>query len=371
VADPGRLVGRVVLADRVVPAAIAVEDGRITAIEPDPAGAGGPYLAPGFIDLHVHGFGGHDAMAGPAALDGMARALLARGVTGFLPAAIAAPIPDLARFGAEARDHMASPPARGAVVLGLNLEGPFLAPGRRGAQPEEHLRRPADVPTEWIEGLGDGLRVVTVAPELAGAVDLIRWLSARGVIVALGHSDASLAEAEAGYSAGARSTTHLFNGMSGLDHRRPGLAAAALADDAVTVELIADGHHVQRALWSTVFRAKPPTGVTLVSDAIAAAGTDLEHAVLGGQEVDLRGGRATLAGTQTLAGSLIGLDDAVRNLVDAGISLPTAVAAASRNPAILLGLDDRGEIAVGRRADLVELNDRLEVAGVLIDGVRG
>ena len=209
---------------------------------------------------------------------------------------------------------------------------------------------------------------MTVAPELAGALDLIGSLAADGVAVALGHSAASADQARAGYRAGARSTTHLFNAMSGLDHRAPGLALVALLDDAVAVELIADGHHVAADLWPLVTRLKPASRLLLVSDAIAIAGTADRRGRIGSLAIEVVGGRAVLAGTERLAGSVIALDTAVRNLVTAGVPLPDAVAAASTNPLDVLGVTDRGRIAPGQRADLVELDADLRVRRVMRAG---
>ena len=186
--------------------------------------------------------------------------------------------------------------------------------------------------------------------------------------VSIGHSAATLDEARAGYDAGARSTTHLFNAMSGLDHRSPGVALAALLDDTVSVELIADRIHVNPALWSLVTRLKPADRLMLVSDAVALAGTGDGHGQIGGLAVEVVGDRVTLAGTATLAGSVIALDTAVRNVVGTGIELPAAVAAASRNPLALLGVTDRGRIAPGQRADLVQLDEDLAVERVMRDG---
>jgi N-acetylglucosamine-6-phosphate deacetylase len=209
---------------------------------------------------------------------------------------------------------------------------------------------------------------MTVAPETPGALDLIRWLAANGVAPSLGHSAATFAEAEAGYAAGGKTTTHLFNAMTGIDHHAPGLAVAALTDDSAYVELIADGHHVHPSIWPIVTRTKPAERLMLVSDALPVAGTAERRTTVGGLEVEIVGSRAVLLGTDTLAGSVIALDSAVRNLVAAGIDLPTAVAAASRNPLALLGVTDRGRIEVGQRADLVELDDDLEVVRVAREG---
>jgi N-acetylglucosamine-6-phosphate deacetylase len=366
------IAARLVLEDRVAAGRITIEDGWIRAVELDDDadfdGRGGSYVAPGFVDVHVHGWGGHDAMGDLAALDGMARRLLRRGVTSFLPTAVTAPLDALAAFAARVRDWLPAAPEDGAEPLGFNLEGPFLSPSRRGAQDPAHLRLPADAPGEALERLIDGLRVMTVAPELAGATDLIGWLRDRGVKPSLGHSAATIEAARAGYEAGGASTTHLFNAMSGIDHRAPGLALAALLDDAAYVELIADGIHVHPALWPLVTRLKPSDRLLLVSDALPIAGTGDGRGRIGALDVEVFGGRATLAGTTTLAGSVIALDEAVRNLARAGIALPAAVAAASRNPLALLGVTDRGRIAVGQRADLVELDPELRIRRVMRGG---
>jgi N-acetylglucosamine-6-phosphate deacetylase len=197
------LVGALVLEDRVARGRIVIEDGRIAAVELDDGdddgaqsagpGGGGPYLAPGFVDVHVHGWGGHDAMGDRVALDGMARALLQRGVTSFLPTAVSAPLPALVAFSERVRAWMPDAPADGAEPLGFDLEGPFLAPERRGAHDPAVLLVPADVPRDALESVLDGLRLITIAPELPGAVDLIAWFAERGVAVSLGHSAATMA----------------------------------------------------------------------------------------------------------------------------------------------------------------------------------
>jgi len=365
------IAGRLVLGDAIVPGRIAVEDGWIAAVIEDPhdrEAAAGPLIVPGFIDVHVHGWGGHDAMAGSAALTGMARALLRHGVTSFLPTSVSAPIPALAEFAATVRAWLPDAPADGAQPLGFNMEGPFLSPERRGAHDPALLRAPADVPFADLEPLTEGLRVMTIAPELAGAPKLIAWLAERGVAVCLGHSAATYQQALAGYAAGALSTTHLFNAMSGIDHRAPGLAVAALLDDAAYVELIADGIHVDRALWPLIARVKPVNRLLLVSDAILLAGMGDGRTRVGGLEVEVVGQRVTLLGTSTLAGSVLSLDVAVRNMVAAGSTLPAAVAAAARNPLELLGVTDRGRLAAGQRADLVELSADLAVRRVMLAG---
>ena len=368
--------GRLVLDDRVVGGRITVEGDRISAVElddNDDPGATLPLISPGFVDVHVHGGGGHDAMGGAAALGGMARHLLGHGVTSFLPTAVAAPLSALVGFADEVRGWMAAaaaggPVALGAEALGFNLEGPYLAPARRGAHDPTNLQVPADVAFDALEPLIEGLRLITIAPELPGALELIGWLRGRGVAISMGHSAANHEQARAGYAAGATSTTHLFNAMSGVDHHAPGLAVTALADDSAYVELIADGEHVHPALWPLITRSKPADRLMLVSDAISLAGTGDGRARVGGLEVEVVGRRVTLVGTATMAGSVIALDDAVRNLVGSGVSLPAAVAAASRNPLAMLGVTNRGRLAVGQRADLVQLDDELHVRRVMRAG---
>ncbi len=361
------VVGRLVLAEGVVPGRIAVEDGWIAAVIEDPSdaeAAAGPLIAPGFIDVHVHGWGGHDATGDADALSGMARALLRHGVTSFLPTAPTLAEAELPRFAGRVRSWMPGAPDDGAEPLGFNLEGPFLAPARKGAHDPALLRTPATLDPDVVEAVLAGLRIMTIAPELPGSLALIARLAALGIAPSIGHSNATLDEARAGFDAGGLTTTHLFNAMTGVDHRLPGLAVAALTDDRAYVELIADGNHVHPALWPIIARTKPADRLLLVSDALPLAGMGDGRGFVGGLDVEVRGGRATLLGTETLAGSVIALDTAVRNLVREGQALAAAVAAASANPAALLGEGDRGSIAPGRRAHLVELTDDLRVRRV-------
>ena len=366
--DVGIVRGRLVLDDSVLAGRVLVESGRIAAVEADPSASDGPWVLPGFVDVHVHGWGGHSAMGSASSLDGMARALLHRGVTSFLPTAVTAPLDALRIFAGTVRAWMSVAPADGAAPLGFNLEGPFVSPQRVGAQNPAFVRAPADVAFGDLEPLVDGFRLTTIAPEGSGAIDLIRWLAARGVVASLGHSVATAAEANAGYDAGARTTTHLFNAMSGIHQHSPGLAAVALARDDVYTELIADGHHVDRALWRLILRTKPADRLILVSDGIELAGTPLERGSLGGLDVQVQGDRCTLVSSGALAGSVIALDSSVRNLARFGLEMPRIAAAASANPLALIGVTDRGRIAAGLRADLVELDDAFGVRRVMRAG---
>jgi N-acetylglucosamine-6-phosphate deacetylase len=365
------VVGRLVLDDGVALGRIRVEAEMIVdvALESEPTADGssaretsaGPLIAPGFVDVHVHGWGGHDAMGSTEDLDGMARALFRRGVTSFLPTAVTRPLPELAIFADRIRAWMSTSPSDGAIPLGFNLEGPFISHDRPGAQNPAFIRAPAEVAWTEVAPLVDRLRVTTVAPEVPGAIELIERLAAAGVAVSLGHSAASRDESLAGYAAGARSTTHLFNAMTGINHHAPGLAAVALSHDAACVELIADGHHVDPIVWPLILRTKRADRVLLISDAVSLAGTGDGLGQLGGLDVEVHGDRCTLRGTDVLAGSVIALDTAVRNLVAHGVPIARAVAAATRVPLRLIGVTDRGRIAPGQRADLIELDDDLVV----------
>ncbi|MEI8191238.1 MAG: amidohydrolase family protein, partial [candidate division NC10 bacterium] len=190
--------GRLVLEDAIVPGRLHLEDGRISTIEPDDAEADGPLVAPGFVDVHVHGWGGHDAMGSREDLDGMARALLRHGVTSFLPTAVTAALDTLRAFADRVREWMPAAPVDGAAPLGFNLEGPFISPQRKGAQNPAFIADASATPFEALEPLLPGMRIMTVAPETPGGLDLVRWLAAHGVAPSLGHSAATVDEARAG-----------------------------------------------------------------------------------------------------------------------------------------------------------------------------
>jgi len=360
------IAGRLVLNDRVRPGRIRIEDGVIATIEADDDAAG-PWVIPGLVDIHIHGCGGFDSLGGLESLEGMSRFLVNRGVTSFLPTAVSSSVDSLVRFAHSVREWMQRQPPDVAQVIGFNLEGPFISHTRRGAHNPDHLREPSQVPWDQIEVLLEDLRVITIAPELPGSLDLIHRVAGRGVTVSLGHSDATSEQAVAGYRAGARAATHLFNAMSAIDHHAPGLASVALGDDGVYVELIADGHHVDPGLWKVVWRTKPADKLVLVSDSISPAGTSQSRFELGGVPVEIRNDQAVLLGGH-LAGSMISLDSAVSNITHAGLALPRAVAAASENAARLVRVNDRGRLATGMRADLALLDDGFRVTRAMVAG---
>jgi len=367
--------GRALLGGRIVDhARVRVEDGTLVACEPGARHRGDIplppdlLLAPGLLDIHVHGAFGADASAGSEAIRAMARGLADRGVTAFLPTAVSAPLPVLAAIVAAVRSVERRPGGGEARILGANLEGPALAPGHAGAQPRSALTAPSRIEAAWRAdpAAWADVRIVTVAPELPGAASLIAILRRAGVAVSLGHSGASLEEARAGYAAGAISTTHLFNAMSGLDHRAPGLAAAALLERRAFVELIADGHHVDPALWPLAWRLAGRR-LVLVSDAMAAAGRPDGRYELGGEPVSVESGVARRRDGR-LAGSTITVADAVANSVAAGLPLAAAIGAATSAPARLLARRDIGAIRPGGRADMVLVDRAGRVRRTMLGG---
>lgn len=328
--------------------------------------ASGLILAPGFIELQVNGGFGLDLTSDPGSIWQLGVRLVELGVTAFLPTIVSSP-PEVVSKAQEV--VQAEPPAgyRGAVPLGLHLEGPFLAPSKRGAHRLECLRAPTPVETRtWSPA--DGVAMVTLAPELPGALELIRHLARRGVVVSAGHSDADLTVGEEAIDAGVRYGTHVFNRMRGLDHRSPGLATALLADERVTVGLIADGVHVHPEMIRIAWRLAGPNRFSLVSDAMAGLGSASGRFQLGGQEVFVADSSARLQ-DGTLAGSVLPLDLGVRNLMAfTGCPPELALQAVTRVPARLLRLKARGVIAPGNPADFVLLTERLEVVATIVDG---
>jgi len=350
-------------------ATVVVAGGRIESIEPGrsaPAGvevAGDESwtVAPGFIDLQVNGFGNCDAMDGCEAIEAISAALPATGVTAFLATMISRPISQGCAFVEGAR--RARP--IGARVLGAHIEGPFLSPMHVGAHDPSQLTQPRPELIDQL--LGCPPRLFTIAPELSGAVEAIARLIAAGVVIGLGHSAATDAQAHAGFEAGARFVTHLFNAMSPLAHRRPGLPGAALVEPRATVGLIADGEHVHPDVLRLVLAAKGRRGVALTTDQTSAAGARPGAHRLGGLEV-MSDGRTVRLGDGTLAGSLATMDGMVRLLAGLGISPRDVVEMAATTPARLLGLRGVGRLRVAGPADVVLLDEALRPRQTLVAG---
>ena len=308
----------------------------------------GCVVAPGFVDLHVHAAGGYPAQGPAADLPALAAALVRSGVTSFLATAFTGPLD-------EVRALVTSPLP--ATCAGIHLEGPWLSPAAAGAQPPTHLR-PIDLPEALALVDAGPVRVVTVAPELPGALDLVEALVGRGVRVSLGHSTSSYDEALAAVTAGATGITHCFNAMSQLGGREPGLVGAALSAPGLVVEVIADGVHVHPASVRALHAARGAAGVALVSDCVDGCA---------GSEALRRDGDVLRLPDGTLAGSALSLADAVRHVVSWGIPLEDALAMASTTPAAALGLDVA--LRPGARADVVVLDGDLRVRHVLVGGV--
>lgn len=365
--------------ERIEAGAVRLAQGRITAVgsaanlpplDKEPLfDAQELILAPGFIDLQINGGGGHDFTQNPATIWQVAAQLPRYGVTSFLPTIISSPLTTI-RAAQEALQHK---PAsfQGATPLGLHLEGPFLNRHKKGAHNSRYLQNPNLAPAAAAPGWSpqNGVRLVTLAPELPGALELIRRLVANGVLVSAGHSLATLQEAEGAIQAGVRYGTHLFNAMPALHHRQPGLVAALLDDERASVGVIADGVHVHPALLRLIWRLLGPQRLNLVTDAMAALGMPPGDYLLGGQTVSVDGQRAILP-DGTLAGSILSLDAALRNLMRVtGCSPADAIQTVTSTPARLLNLDHRkGRIATGYDADLVLLTADFKVTATVIGG---
>ena len=346
--------------------------------------AAGMTVVPGFVDLHIHGAGGHDVMeANARALDKITSTVARHGTTSIVATTVTAPIDDtchslegVARYirkheseTTPADDEPPKPPRLAAEILGIHLEGPFISQARRGVHPSQSIARPSAEILDKLLNAADGLvRILTIAPELPGAMDLIEAALAAKLVVALGHTDANYDQARAAIQAGARHAVHIYNAMRPFTHRDPGIVGAILTDPEVTAEVIADGVHVAEAAIQVLIGVKGLDTVLLVSDGIAATGMPDGNYRLGNFEVNVRDGVAR-NGEGKLAGSTLTLDRAVRNLVAIGLSLQDAVRMATVLPARRLGLaGKKGIIAVGADADLVALTPDLRVAGVMTRG---
>ncbi len=360
--------------------ALTVEDGKIVSreswtygqhLEPGDVDAREFLLVPGFIDIHVHGGAGRAVMEGTAdALEAVATHLARHGVTGFLPTTITAPWEEQAQALDVAAQAMRSAEngRNGATILGCHLEGPYINPKRKGAQPEQFILLP-DV-DDFTRAVGtnlDAVRIMTLAPEMPGALEMIRFLASQGIIASLGHTDASYAQVSAAIEAGARHVTHCFNAMTQLGSREPGVVGAALSRPELTAELIWDNVHVHPASCQALIWAKGAEGVVLISDGIPGAGMPEGYVFsLGDLPVTVHAGTARLP-DGTLAGSLLTLDKAFANA--APFSLAQRTALSSRNAAVALGLgSQKGLLSPGYDADFVLLHPEGSVFQTYIAG---
>jgi N-acetylglucosamine-6-phosphate deacetylase len=340
---------------------IEIVDGLIARVGLASANGRG-IAAPGFIDLQVNGFAGVDFFdADNAGYERAGEALVETGVTAYLPTFISAPEERLIT----ALAAIPSLPT-GPRILGAHVEGPFLSPRRLGAHPSDARRDPDTGLATRLLAAGP-VRLMTIAPELPSALDLLAFLVERGVAVSCGHTDATAAEAHAAFDAGAVTVTHLFNAMRPFNHRDPGIAGAALARADVIVQILVDDVHLAPETVGLVWRAAAGR-VALVTDAMAAAAIGDGDFALGDVGVEVRDGVARRAEDGVLAGSILTMIDAVRNLHALGASLERSLEAASVVPARVLGLRGAGRIEVGNAADIVVLDESLEVERVLVGG---
>jgi N-acetylglucosamine-6-phosphate deacetylase len=376
---------------------VQIEDGRIVSIRSrsggkSPAGKSsggvsgsvldfpGATLAPAFLDVHIHGAAGHDVMeATPEALSRVGGFLATRGTGSFLATTVTAPLdatlravaglarliekPELVEAEIAARGAKGQPMAR---PVGIHLEGPFLSHERCGVQPVEHMLAPDIAVFDRLFEAAEGrVRLMTLAPELPGAVELTRHATARGVRVSLGHSNATAAETRAALEAGATSATHTFNAMRPLDHREPGIVGVMLTTDSVYAELICDGIHTAPEMVRLWYRAKGAARGILVTDAMSATGMPDGEYRLGGFAVQVANGRAMARGV--LAGSVLTLDRALMNLVGyTGAAVEDALRLVTVNPAAMAGLES--SIAVGQAADLVAVDAAGRLVASIVDG---
>ena len=360
---------------------VVIEDGRIASIstraaKETPGDAQvidfpGSTLGPALFDVHNHGAKGHDVMeATPAALDAIGSFLASRGTGSYLATTVTAPLNTTLWSLSGLAKLLERPAAAGqARPIGIHLEGPFLSHSKRGVQPAEHLLAP-DIATfdRFFDAAEGHIRLMTLAPELPGAVELAAHATARGVRVSLGHSNATAAETRAAIAAGAVSATHTFNAMRPLDHREPGILGTVLTCDTLFAEMICDGIHTAREMAKLWWRAKGPERAILVTDAMSAAGMPDGEYQLGGFAVQVANGRAMVG--DTLAGSVLTLDRALANFVEfTGAPLEQALRLATVNPAAMTGLGDQaGSVAVGQPASLVAVDRAGKLVGSVVNG---
>ncbi|MDF2926318.1 MAG: N-acetylglucosamine-6-phosphate deacetylase [Paenibacillaceae bacterium] len=331
----------------------------------------GFFLLPGFIDIHVHGGNGSDFMeADPAAYDKITAFHARGGTTSMLATTVTASRSSIGNVLEAAAAYRLNP-MPGAKLAGVHLEGPFISPKWSGAQNPSHIVHPRrDWLEAWTASCPGLIRLVTLAPEQEGALDVIAWLSSQGIVAAAGHTDATYEQMEAAVDSGLRHAVHTFNAMKGLHHREPGALGAVLSNNRIVAEVIADGHHVHPTCIQLLAKAKGPEHLVLITDAISASGLGNGDYKLGGLDVIMAEGVARLREGGALAGSTLTMIDAFRYAVStAGLSVVDASKAASSNPARVLGIDgETGSIACGKLADLLLVTPDWTISRIWVDG---
>jgi N-acetylglucosamine-6-phosphate deacetylase len=371
-------------AKEIPDAGILIRDGVIAAIGPRqdmsmPSGAAEIYASgqtaiPGFIDVHIHGAGGHDVMEGTdQALSAVAKTLARHGTTSFVATTVTAS-PDATCRSVEGIAHYITRQFESlqpkAEVLGIHYEGPFINKVRRGVHPAEWVQLPsADLLQRFLQAAAGNARILTIAPELLGAIPCMKAAREAGVVVAMGHTDATYEQARAGIAQGARHAVHVYNAMRPFSHRDSGVIGAVLTSPEVTAELIADGVHVEEAAMRLLLQAKGAGRVILISDGLSATGMPDGKFMLGGFEVTVSGGVCRNSEGK-LAGSTLTLDRALRNVIALGIPFVDAVRMVTANPAKLLGIEfKKGALRAGADADIVLLDENLQVTNVWTRGL--
>ena len=353
---------------------IAIEDGKIAAIgklDVEPIFETDGIVLPGFIDEHIHGAGGSDAMDGTEeALQTISEYVAKEGTTGFLATTMTQSPENIGKALKNVKNVREKGEYKGAEVLGVHLEGPFISPKHVGAQPLEYVAKPApETFDKYNELSGGNIKIVTLAPEVEGGLDLVKHLKNIGVVASIGHTGAKFSDVEAAVAAGASNVTHTYNAQTPLHHREAGVVGAAMLFDELNCEMICDTIHVSVPAIRIFVKNKPHDKFTLITDAMRAKGMPDGLSELGGQQVFVKNGEARLA-DGTLAGSVLKMNVAVKNLVEkVGVSLTEAVDFASANPAKNLGLyDERGSIEVGKRADFAVMDKDFNILCTVVGG---
>ena len=359
----------------IVKTNIGIENGRIAYIgneeNIEPIFETDGIVVPGFIDEHIHGAGGADAMDGTVeALQTISEFLAREGTTVFLATTMTQSPENITNALKAVKKVREKGEYKGAEVLGVHLEGPFISPKHVGAQPLEYVATPdAELFDKYNEASGNSIKIVTLAPEVEGGLGLVKHLSNIGVVASVGHTGGKYADVVNAVAAGATNVTHTYNAQTGLHHREAGVVGAAMLLDELNCEMICDTIHVSVPAIKLVIKNKPHDKYTLITDAMRAKGMPDGKSELGGQEVFVNNGEARLA-DGTLAGSVLKMNVAVKNLVEkAGVPFTDAIDFATYNPAKNIGvLNERGTIEVGKRADLTVLNSDFEVLYTLVNG---
>ncbi|MBQ2891394.1 MAG: N-acetylglucosamine-6-phosphate deacetylase [Bacilli bacterium] len=328
-------------------------------------------VVPGFIDQHIHGALGSDAMDGTIEdIARMSQAVAKEGTTCYLPTTMTQSVENICTALKSIKDYMDEKRTEGSKVLGVHLEGPYISPNFIGAQPEEYIQKPSvESFKKYEEVSGNNIRIVSLAPEEEGSEELIKYLVEKGILVSLGHTNSKYSDVEKAFAAGARNVTHTFNAQKPLHHREIGTVGSALLIDELNCELICDTIHVSVPAIRLVIKSKPADKVTLITDSMRAKHLSDGEYELGGQPVIVKDGEARLI-NGTLAGSVLKMNHAVRNVHKlAGIELTKVLDMASINPARNIGVDkERGSIKVGKYADFVVLDEEFEVVMTIRDG---